>query len=93
MAVASKDFIVLNPKFNLLEAGIASFQHAESIGSEKSVTIEFSKFTINEAFIVLTPTQDVNAFVSDRTQTSFKINVSQDNYQGSVHYHIYRADL
>tara|TARA_A100001388_G_C28602760_1_gene418950 strand:+ start:440 stop:709 length:270 start_codon:yes stop_codon:yes gene_type:complete len=89
VAATSKDFIVLNPKFNLLETGIASF----SGESDKSVTIEFSKFTINEAFIVLTPTQDVNAFVSDRTQTSFKINVSQDNYQGSVHYHIYRADL
>ncbi len=89
MAVTSKDFIVLNPKFNLLETGTASF----SGDNETSITIEFSSFTVNEAFIVLTPSQNVNAYVSDRTQTSFKINVSQDNYEGKVYYHIYRADL
>ena len=89
MAVTSKDFIVLNPRFNLLETGTASF----SGGSDASITIEISKYTINEAFIILTPSQNVNAYVSDRTQTSFKINVSQDNYQGKVYYHIYRADL
>ena len=89
MAVTSKDFIVLNPKFNLLEVGTASF----SGDNETSVTIEISAHTINESFIVLTPSQNVNAYVSDRTQTSFKINVSQDNYEGKVYYHIYRADL
>ena len=89
MAVVSKDFIVLNPKFNLLEAGIASFSNT----SEKSITIHLSKFTVNESYIVLTPTEDVNVFVSDRSNSGFKINVSQDNYQGNVHYHIYRADL
>lgn len=89
MAVTSKDFIVLNPKFNLLEVGTASF----SGDSDSSITIEISAYTINESFIVLTPSENVNAHVSDRTQTSFKINVSQDNYQGKVYYHIYRADL
>ena len=89
MAVTSKDFIVLNPKFNLLETGTASF----SSESDKSVTIELSEHTVNESFIVLTPSENVNVFVSERTQTSFKINVSQDNYQGKVYYHIYRADL
>jgi len=89
MAVTSKDFITLNPKFNLLEAGTASFSGA----ADKSITIELSAYTINESYIVLTPSENVNVHVSDRTQTSFKINVSQDNYQGNVYYHIYRADL
>ncbi len=89
MAVTSKDFIALNPKFNLLEAGTASFSGA----TEQSITIELSVYTVNEAYIVLMPSENVNVHVSDRTQTSFKINVSQDNYQGNVYYHIYRADL
>tara|TARA_B100000131_G_C17695228_1_gene442368 strand:+ start:260 stop:529 length:270 start_codon:yes stop_codon:yes gene_type:complete len=89
MATTSKDFIVLNPVFNLLETGTADFSGTDN----QSITIELAKFTKNNSYIVLTPSENVNVFVSNRTQSSFKINVSQENYQGLVYYHIYRADL
>ena len=88
MAV-SKDFIKLNPSFNLLETGIASFSGTDS----KSLTIEIAAYTNNEVYVVLTPTDNVNVNVANLTKSTFDIEVSQENYNGDVNYHIYRADL
>tara|TARA_B100000029_G_C17235668_1_gene837087 strand:+ start:308 stop:568 length:261 start_codon:yes stop_codon:yes gene_type:complete len=81
---APKNFLPIKPFFTVFETGYVTY----TTGSKSTVTVE-SDFRGKTPTVVLTPGGDVNAHVRNLSSTGFEIEVSSDNYQGNVYYHIY----